>query len=589
MMEKVRKRFREVADEMLIAVLEFDTDLNLIYANPKARELLKIEMKDIYAKINIDKLVVQEQIELVHRGLVQLEAGENPTSLSLRVIRKDNVQVPTQVYSDKIEFQGKVIGFVAYLVDLSRRAAFEEKVEQRKDLLEYIVEYSTFIAIGIIDDKYRLEYVNDKLCDLVGMRRSDLIGFDFRSLIHPDSLELVADRYRKRQLGEKVPPTYEFKIRRGDGTARDVRIHVTTMTGKNGTTKSITQAMDITEQKADRRRLEESEHNYRRLVETMTAGMGMDDEDDIIVYTNAALNEMLGYEENELIGRHGRTIHHDVTAEKYKMRTDARKKGEVEHYETTLVSKSGDLIQTMASAGPIRDPEGKYMGSFAIFTDVSALKSAENESRFLLDLLMHDVGNQMQLILAGGDFLARESSPDEIVRAKQYVLDGAHRCLTLISKVRTAEETKADPVIATDLVKVLEGEIELLVSQYSITPDLTGIPRKVKVFADGALSQLLWNLIENGVRHNKGETPQIWINGKISHESFKLSVADNGPGLNISKKRALFDAGRRYGGVGLHLVRRLAEKYGAKLNVQDRVKGQPEKGLVVSVEFRLAE
>jgi signal transduction histidine kinase len=155
--------------------------------------------------------------------------------------------------------------------------------------------------------------------------------------------------------------------------------------------------------------------------------------------------------------------------------------------------------------------------------------------------------------------------------------------------VRKAEETKADPVIATDLVNVLIGEIELLQSQYSITPDLNGIPRKVLVFADGALSQLLWNLIENGVRHNTGENRHIWINGKISHESFTLSIGDNGPGLSLSKKRALFDAGRRYGGVGLHLVRRLADKYGAKLEVQDRVKGWPERGLEVSIEFRLAE
>ncbi|MFX1263199.1 MAG: PAS domain S-box protein, partial [Promethearchaeota archaeon] len=588
-MDKVRKRFREIADDMLIPVLEFDSDLKLRYANPKALELFKMEMKDVYNRIHLDTFVAEEQVDLVHRGLVQLEAGEKPTSLSLRVVRKDNVQVPTQIYSDKIEHDGKVIGFVAYIVDLSRREAFEEKIEERKDLLEYIVEYSTFSGIAIIDDKYRLEYVNDKLCDIVGMRRAELIGFDFRSLVHPDSLELVSDRYRRRQLGEDVPPSYEFKIRRGDGSARDVRIHVTTMTGKNGATKSITQAMDITEQKADRRRLEESEHNYRRLVETMTAGMGIDDENGIIVYTNDALNEMLGYEENELIGKHGTTIFHDVAEEKYKMRADARRRGEVEHYETTLVSKSGDLIQAMASAGPIRDPEGNYTGSFAIFTDVSALKAAENESRFLLDLLMHDVGNQMQLILAGGDFLARESTPEEIVRAKQYVLDGAHRCLTLIGKVRKAEETKADPVVATDLVKVLEGEIELLASQYNITPNLTGIPRKVKVFADGALSQLLWNLIENGVRHNTGDDPQIWISGKISHDAFKLIVADNGPGLNVSKKQALFDAGRRYGGVGLHLVRRLADKYGAKLDVHDRVKGQPEKGLEVSIEFRLAE
>ncbi|MFW9847472.1 MAG: PAS domain S-box protein, partial [Candidatus Thorarchaeota archaeon] len=555
-MDKERKRFREIADTMLIPVLEFDADFNLAYANPRALKLLKMEMKDVYAGVKLDELVAQEQIELVHRGLVQLEAGEEPKSLSLRVVRKDKVQVPTQIYSDKIESQNKVIGFVAYVVDLSRRVAFEEKIEERKDLLEYIVEYSTFNGIGIIDDKYRLEYVNDKLCDLAGMRRSELIGSDFRSLVHPDSLDMVSDRYRRRQLGEEVPPSYEFKIRRGDGTVRDVRIHVTVMTGKNGAPKTIAQTMDITDQKADRRRLEESEHNYRRLVETMTAGLGMDDENGIIVYTNAALNEMLGYKENELIGKHGRTIHHDVTKEQYKQRTDARRKGEVEHYETTLLHKSGELIPAMASAGPIFDPDGKYMGSFAIFTDVSALKSAENESRFLLDLLMHDVGNQMQLILAGGDFLARDSTPDEISRAKQYVLDGAHRCLTLIGKVRKAEETKADPVIATDLVSVLEGEIDLLQSQYSITPNLRGIPKKVRVFADGALSQLLWNLIENSVRHNKSKAREIWIQGKVKHESFTLGIADNGPGLSLAKKQALFDSDRRYGGVGLRLVRR---------------------------------
>lgn len=588
-MDTKRIPFREVADAIHIPIVEFDTGLILKYANNAALDLLKLEKKDIYAGIGLDDLVAQEQIELVHRGLVQLEAGEKPASLSLRVVRKDKVQVPTQIYSDRIESDGKVMGFVAYIVDLSRRVAFEEKIEERKDLLEYIVEYSTFNGISIIDDKYRLEYVNDKLCDIAGMRRSELIGSDFRALVHPDSLDMVSDRYRRRQLGEDVPPSYEFKIRRGDGTDRDVRVHVTTMTGKNGTPKSITQIMDITDQKADRRRLEESEHNYRRLVETMTAGMGMDDENGIIVYTNAALNEMLGYRENELIGKHGRTIHHDVTLEQYKTRAEARRKGEVEHYETVLLHKSGDLIPAMASAGPIRDPDGNYRGSFAIFTDVSALKSAENESRFLLDLLMHDVGNQMQLILAGGDFLARDSTPDEIARAKQYVLDGAHRCLTLIGKVRKAEETKADPVIATDLVSVLEGEIDLLQSQYSITPSLKGIPKKIQVFADGALSQLLWNLLENSVRHNKSKNPEIWIQGRVKHESFTLSIADNGPGLSLAKKQALFDSDRRYGGVGLHLVSRLADKYGAKLDVQDRIRGQPEKGLEVSVEFRLAE
>ena len=98
MMDKLRRRFRKVADDMLIPVLEFDTDLNLTYANPRALDLLKMEMKDVYDGIHLDRLVAEEQVDLVHRGLVQLEAGEKPTSLSLRVVRMDKVQVPTQIY-----------------------------------------------------------------------------------------------------------------------------------------------------------------------------------------------------------------------------------------------------------------------------------------------------------------------------------------------------------------------------------------------------------------------------------------------------------------------------------------------------------
>ena len=68
-----------------------------------------------------------------------------------------------------------------------------------------------------------------------------------------------------------------------------------------------------------------------------------------------------------------------------------------------------------------------------------------------------------------------------------------------------------------------------------------------------------------------------------------LSVADNGPGLSDSKKAELFDPSRRYGGVGLHLVRRLVEKYGGTVEVTDRVRGKPEHGLKFVIRLQMAE
>ncbi len=588
-MAKERRRFREVADSMLIPVLEFDLKLSLSYANAKALELLGLDETDVRRGVHLDTLVAKEQVETVHRGLQALQNGAKPTSLSLRVVRKDNVKVPTQVYADRILSGQDLIGFVAYIVDLSRRVAVEEKIRERIDLLEYVVEYSSFIGILIIDDKYCFEYVNDKLCDILGARRGELLGSDFRQTVHPDSLDLVAGRYKKRQQGEKVPSTYEFKIRRSDGTPIDVRVHASTMTGSDGKIKTVAQLMDITEQKVHERMLEDSERNYRQLVETMTAGMGVDDENGVIVYTNAALNEMLGYEKGELIGKSNTEMINGLTEEKFRERKAARRRGEVEHYEATLINKSGELIPAMVSAAPMHGPDGKYTGSFAIFTEVTDLKSAEYEVRFLLDLLMHDIGNQMQLIIAGGGFLKDDCSSDEVMRAKRYILDGADRCLDLITKVRKAEASKRERVIPVNLTPVLKKEIDLLSRQYEVTTKTSGIPSRVMVMADSALSQLLWNLLENGVKHNEKDDRHLWISGRKKKETFSLSIADDGPGLSASKRKAILDVERRYGGVGLHLVRRLVDKYGAELRLTDRVKGRTREGLEVTIEFRLAD
>ncbi len=70
---------------------------------------------------------------------------------------------------------------------------------------------------------------------------------------------------------------------------------------------------------------------------------------------------------------------------------------------------------------------------------------------------------------------------------------------------------------------------------------------------------------------------------------FKLVIADNGPGLSDLKKIQVFNSERRFGGVGLHLVRRLVKKYGAILEVKDRVRDKPGKGLKIVITFDILE
>ena len=577
---------------MLVPVLELDTLLLVSYANGAALELLKLDERTLNNGVHVDSLVVPEQQDLVHEGLQRLKSGADPTSISVRVVGGGDIKIPTQVYTNRIIIDGRFAGYVAYLVDLSRRAAAEEKMLSRMEILELIVDYYSFSGIIIVDENYLFEYVNDKMCDMTGRRRSELLGHDFRDFLHPDSVDLVTDRYEKRQKGESVPSVYEFKIVRKDGSPRDIRMNVGVIKARDGKMRTVAQLLDITEEKERARLLTESEHRYRSLVETMDSGLSVDNTEGVTVLANEALCRMMGYESlDELIGIPITKMIEGWTENDVKSKLDQRKLGRIEHYEAQLKNKSGITVPVMVSASPLFGPEDEYLGSMAVFTDISELKQAETEVHFLLDLLLHDIGNQLQLILAGGDFLTPEADKAQIERSRRYILDGANRCLELIQKVRRAEESKEEPLRPINIARVIRTEAELLYKQRGVPIDLGDMPEKIQVMGDQAASQLIWNLLENAVVHNNMDPGNklVKVRGRVYGDTFSLSISDNGPGLSDSKKGELFDPSRRYGGVGLHLVRRLVEKYAGTIEVTDRVKGKPEHGLKFVVRLQMAE
>ncbi|MFW9908643.1 MAG: PAS domain S-box protein [Candidatus Thorarchaeota archaeon] len=588
-----REKFREVADEMLIPVMEFDLNFILQYANPAAITLLKLDSSKLSAGVHVDSLVIPEQHALVHEGLHQLLEGATPTSISLRVIAANGIAVPSQVYADAIVTDSKVTGYVAYVVDLARREVAEEKILSQKEILEFMVDYYSFSGIIIVNDNYKFVYVNDKLCDILGRLRNEVIGHDFREFLHPDSVDLVSDRYRRRQQGEDVPSVYELRVVRKDGEVRDIRMNVGSFRGRDGRVRTVAQLLDITEDLERAHALEASEYRYRSLVETMDSGLSVDNGDGKIVLANEALSHMLGYDSpDQLIGHPITRMLHGWTQNHVHEKVKARREGKIEHYEAQLMHKKGGVVPVMVSASPVLDPDGEYMGSMAVFTDISELKKAEAEIHFLLDLLLHDVGNQLQLILAGGDFLETDSPPEQIIRSKRYIMDGALRCLELIQKVRRAEESKSEPLAPFHLRAVVEAEAQLLYKQRGVQADIKELKNDVVVYADQALSQLVWNLFENAVIHNPKDDSEklVKVTGKQSGKNFTLTIADNGPGIPDRKKSDLFDPTRRYGGVGLHLVRRLSEKYSnSHPTVRDRVEGHPEDGLCIDVLFEIAK
>ncbi len=352
---------------------------------------------------------------------------------------------------------------------------------------------------------------------------------------------------------------------------------------------TLVKSKDATGQDSGKGILANAESVYRLLIETMREGLAIDDENERIVYANDAFAKMLGYSPSELVGKNWVEL---TTKKDHKMAKDRirnRKDGKSERYEMEWVNRRGEVVPTIIAAAPYFDSKGKFVGSFAVITEISEQKDAEETVQFYLDLITHDIANQLQVIMMSAGLLEQNLPPSYIDDARHDILDAVERCNRLITKTKRAGQIRGIPNASVDLSSAIKEKIGVLERVYEAKVHVEGFDSPVRVKADSLLGELLWNVLENAAGHNTKEDKQVWVSGQREGQWFRLSIADNGPGISGEKKKSLFDRAKRFGGVGLALVAQMVHKYGARIEVQDRVSGKVSSGANFIITFEISE
>src|SRR3989304_3569688 len=138
--------------------------------------------------------------------------------------------------------------------------------------------------------------------------------------------------------------------------------------------RSIMYAIDI--KKADNE-LRNSEKKYKDFVDTILEGLWIVDREGKTIYTNKQLLDMLGYNQDEIIGRPFFNFVHEKFREDAKKFFERRKKGLKDRYDFCFTRKDGSNIWVIVSASPIFDNEGTFSGALGLFTDISKHKEIE--------------------------------------------------------------------------------------------------------------------------------------------------------------------------------------------------------------------
>ncbi|MFZ5766053.1 MAG: sigma-54 interaction domain-containing protein [Thermodesulfobacteriota bacterium] len=138
--------------------------------------------------------------------------------------------------------------------------------------------------------------------------------------------------------------------------------------------------------------------NGCKIIETMTEGLMLIDPSGRILYVNRALEEMLQYNKEDLIGRKCSILECDScfgTRQRGKGKfCGLFQKGEVRNLKCSFRRKDGSMVPVLKNATTLTDENGKVMAGVENLTDLSTLAKKDRVISSLKRHLHHEYGFQ---------------------------------------------------------------------------------------------------------------------------------------------------------------------------------------------------
>ncbi|WP_144921118.1 histidine kinase N-terminal 7TM domain-containing protein [Halorubrum salsamenti] len=206
------------------------------------------------------------------------------------------------------------------------------------------------------------------------------------------------------------------------------------------------------------------------------------------------------------------------------------------------------------------------------------LEEKTDQLEALNRVVRHDIRNDMTVIFGWAKILEDhidedgEDALNRVLQKSQHVIqitEVARDFIESLSDDGTAEleEVKLKPLLDAELAAVRDSFPS---AQFQVAGELSD----VSVQANEMLSSLFRNILENAVRHNDKETPEITVTCEEDPEKVRCRIADNGPGIPDNQKEQIFGKGEKGldspgSGIGLYLVYLLTDQFGGDVWIED--------------------
>lgn len=355
-------------------------DLKILAISPSIERILGYTPDELCGRrAPLEKMLTPAQIKEALANFWRALRGRNIKVLTLTINHKNGQERILEIKTaGRLKIGGRwALAGVARDITDWRRAVSE--IERSEAFYRTLVE-TTDTGYVVLDLGGRVMDANQEYLRLTGHRSiSSVVGHRMEEWVAPSDRELLnmeLVRCRRRGWIRMLEVNYLHP----DGRLLPVEINASVVDADEGR-RMIALCRDCSRRREVEAALRESERMYRTLVQSQGEGIAITDGNERFVFANPAAEELFGVGPGGLIGR---SLKEFSTPDQYleiQRQTGMRKLGKRSSYELDIIRRDGQRRRILLTAVPQSDREGRFLGTFGVFRDITDRVRAEEALR----------------------------------------------------------------------------------------------------------------------------------------------------------------------------------------------------------------
>jgi two-component system, cell cycle sensor histidine kinase and response regulator CckA len=615
------ERFRTVVESLGEGILITDLDDRILYTNSRNCEITGYTRDELIGRVGYDLLLAPEEREPLRQRNAERAEG-TAGRYAMQQVRPDGTRYWVEVQGNPIrDAAGRIVGTVGAISDITERRAMEESLRAAEAHYRRLVRTSPY-AVYALDIAGRFTEINPAGERLLGRPAVEILGRAFAEVLEATDREPGLRHFRRVVDGERNDIEFEARVVRPDGEVRWIGVTATAIEDQGAIVGMHGIARDVTEERAARERLVESEQRFRQIADNVRPVFWMNDPaGQETIYVSRAFEEIWGRPCEWLhTGPHAwqsTIVEEDREAVRASFTAERLVSGEYD-VEYRITRPNGEIRWIHDRAFPIRDEKGEVYRIAGLAEDITAQRVLETQLRTAQKMeavgrlaggIAHDFNNMLMAIIGHTQFMEEElpaASPlhedlREIRRAADRSASLTQQLLAFsrkqILRPRSVDLNEHMRSMSTMLCRLIGEDIEM---RTTLAP---GLP---PIYADpGQVEQVILNLVVNArdAMPDGGllvlETRQVHLSAAygVAHgveltpgDYALLVVSDTGVGMDQQTQGHIFEpffTTKEVGkgtGLGLSTVYGVVKQSGGFIWVYS----EPERGTTFKIYLPLA-